>query len=303
MSQTIYNSSPPIYRGDATVRLADWVIRAGAIYSMATDRKVYRAIAIRDEWIVAVSEDPHGLDALIWGGTRVIDDADLTLVPAFYDTHQHLIIHAEDMLNVMVDHVTNLSQFLDLIAQRAAQTPAGQWIKTSIGWRESNLAEGRLPNAPELDSVAPNHPVLVKRGGHVAVANSLAMAMAGITRDTPDPQGGIIQRFPDGTPNGILIERSAFEPVEKLLPPLTVEQKVEGLRFGHQIEGGQVGQGGRIGRGDHDPLLLLGSVGAGDDFQRPPVLARAIAECAGYLDPLARSLRALPPSRLRGLLE
>jgi predicted amidohydrolase YtcJ len=238
MSQTIYNSSTlpggqvsPIYRGDATVRLADRVIRAGAIYSMASDRKVYRAIAIRDEWIVAVSEDPHGLDALIEGGTRVIDDADLTLVPAFYDTHQHLIIHAEDMLNVMVDHVTNLAQFLDLIAQHAAQTPTGQWIKTSIGWRESNLAEGRLPTAPELDSVAPNHPVLVKRGGHVAVANSLALALAGITRDTPDPQGGIIQRFPDGTPNGILIERPAFEPVEKLLPPLTVEQKVEGLRL------------------------------------------------------------------------
>jgi predicted amidohydrolase YtcJ len=68
MSKTI---SPR--EASATVRLADKIIRAGAIYSMAEDRNVYRSIAIRDEWIVAVSQDPHGLDGLITTGTHVVD--------------------------------------------------------------------------------------------------------------------------------------------------------------------------------------------------------------------------------------
>jgi predicted amidohydrolase YtcJ len=65
-----------------TPRLADLVIRAGAIYSMAEDHAVYRAIALRDEWIIAISSDPYGLDALISAGTRVVDDPTLTLMPA-----------------------------------------------------------------------------------------------------------------------------------------------------------------------------------------------------------------------------
>src|SRR6516165_9083609 len=70
-----------------SLRLADVVIRAGAIYSMAPNRTIYRAIALRDERVVAVSADANGLDALIVGGTHVLDDRQLTLLPAFYDTH------------------------------------------------------------------------------------------------------------------------------------------------------------------------------------------------------------------------
>lgn len=99
MSQTV---SPYEIR-PATAHLADRVIRAGAIYSMAADRQVYRAIAIRGEWIVAVSEDPHGLDGLVSADTRVIDEPGLTLLPAFDDTHNHFILGAEDISLVQVD--------------------------------------------------------------------------------------------------------------------------------------------------------------------------------------------------------
>jgi predicted amidohydrolase YtcJ len=81
MSQKIF--SPESHH---PLRLADLLIRAGAIYSMAQGRNVYRALAIRDEWIVAVSEDPHGLDGLISAGTRVLDASELTILPAFEDT-------------------------------------------------------------------------------------------------------------------------------------------------------------------------------------------------------------------------
>src|SRR5436305_13849080 len=104
-------------------RLADLLIRAAAIYSMAQDRTVYQAIAIRDEWIVAVSQDPHGLDGLIGAGTHVLDVPDLTLLPAFEDTHNHLMFAAQNMSLVPVDQAHTLAEFIDLIRQRAAQTP------------------------------------------------------------------------------------------------------------------------------------------------------------------------------------
>lgn len=210
--------------------LADLVIRAGMIYSMTEGRQTFRAIAIRDEWIVAVSEDPHGLDGLITAETHVLDDPGLTLLPAFEDTHNHFILAAQNTLLVPVDQAQNLAEFVELIRQQAARTPAGEWIRTSDAWHEVNLQEGRLPTAPELDAATRDHPVLVRRGGHVAVANSLALHLGGITRDTPDPQGGTIVRFPDGTPNGVLIEGPAHAPVSRLVPPATFEQSVEGLK-------------------------------------------------------------------------
>ena len=226
MSQTLsqrYASETP--------RLADQVIRAGAIYSMAEDRKVYRAIAIRDEWIVAFSEDPHGLDGLITAGTYVVDNPGLTIIPAFDDTHNHLIFAAQNMGLVPVDKAHTLAEFIDLIRQRASQTPAGTWIQTSAAWHEVGLAEGRLPTAPELDEATREHPVVVRRGGHVVVANSLALTLGGITRDTPDPQGGTIARFPDGTPTGVLIEAPAYAPVTELVPAMTFDEMIEGLKL------------------------------------------------------------------------
>jgi hypothetical protein len=226
MSQKTFSSAP-----HHPLRLADTLIRAGAIYSMAQDRNVYRAIAIRDEWIVAVSQDPHGLDSLISAGTRVLDAPDLTILPTFEDTHNHFILAAQNISLVPVDRAHTLAEFIDLIRQRAAQTPPGTWIQTSAAWHEVILAEGRLPTAPELDEATREHPVVVRRGGHVAVANSLALELAGITRETPDPHGGTIVRFPDGTPNGVLIEAPAHSPVTRLVPATTFEQMVKGLKL------------------------------------------------------------------------
>ncbi len=131
---------------NAAVRLADSVIRAGAMYSMAEDRKVYQSIAIRDEWIVAVSEDPHGLDELITTGTHVVDEPSMTIIPTFFDTHNHFIIAARNMGKVPADQAHNIAELVELIRQRAAQTPPGQWVQTLDAWHESNLAAGRLPD-------------------------------------------------------------------------------------------------------------------------------------------------------------
>jgi len=230
MSQTV---SPR--EASATVRLADSIIRAGAIYSMAGDRKAYRAIALRDEWIVAVSEDPHGLDGLVSAGTQVVDEPGVTIIPAFDDNHNHFILAAENLGFVQADQAHSITELVDLIRQRAASSPAGQWIRTSTTWDESNLAEKRLPTAEELDQATSEHPVWVKKGGHEGVANSLALRLAGITSQTPDPPHGTIQHAADGTPTGVLLSTPAMSLVEHLIPPLPLEQQVLDLRQACQL--------------------------------------------------------------------
>jgi predicted amidohydrolase YtcJ len=229
MQQQPHASASSTSTSTDTPRLADQVIRVGAIYSMAEDRAVYRAIALRDEWIVAVSGDPHGLDGLISSGTHVVDDPGLTLLPALYDTHNHLLEAARNFSMVPADQAHSIAELVDLIRQRAAQTPVGQWIQTTNAWNEANLAEGRLPTATELDAATSEHPVLVRRGGHNGVANSRALQLAGITRETLNPPGGTYGRLPDGTPNGVL-EGGAVYVVAGLIEPTPFEEQVAGLQ-------------------------------------------------------------------------
>ncbi len=209
-------------------RLADLVIRARAIYSMAPNRTVYRTIALRDEWIVAVSADTHGLDELITADTHVLDDQRLTLLPAFYDTHNHLREATHNLNFVPVERAKSVAEFIDLIHFRAAQTSPGEWVQTSNSWHERNLAEQRLPTVHDLDAATTTHPVLARRGGHLAIANSLALQRAGITKDTPNPSGGTIGHFPDGSLNGI-VEGGAVYIFSRVIPPQPFEQQVASI--------------------------------------------------------------------------
>jgi predicted amidohydrolase YtcJ len=218
-------------RSDHAPRLADLIIRAGRIYSMAPDRRVFRALAVRDEWIVAVSEDPHGLDGLIGDGTRVVDDSGLTVLPTFIDTHNHFSHAIRNAHLIEADRANSMAELIELIRQDAATKPAGAWVLTSDEWNESNLDEERLPTAAELDQATQDHPVWVKRGGHIGSANSLALQLAGIRRDTPDPPGGRIERNSDGTPTGVLVSGPAYLSVERLIPLLPFEQRMDNLRL------------------------------------------------------------------------
>ena len=195
---------------------------------MDAAHRVGRAIAIRDEWIVAVSDDPDGLDGLCDPRTRVLNGRPLTLLPAIFDTHEHLLEASRNLALVRDDEARSLGELIDFIRARAVQTPPGQWIVTSMSWNEGDLAEGRLPTVAELDSATDAHPVLCPRGGHICAANRLALRLAGIARDTPDPPGGAIGRNGDGVPNGIL-EGSAAQVIKELVPPAPIDRQVADL--------------------------------------------------------------------------
>ena len=158
----------------------------------------------------------------------MIEDAGLTLLPALFDSHEHLLESARNLGRVRAEDARSLDQLIRMLAERAANTPPGQWVETSMGWNESNLAERRLPTAAELDRASDTHPVLVPRGGHVCVGNTLALRAAGITPDTPDPPGGTIGRLEDGALSGVL-ESWLAQKIKSLVPPPPLEESVADL--------------------------------------------------------------------------
>ena len=210
------------------VRLADLVISAQKIYSMRPDRAVLRSIAIRDGRVVAVAPEPDGLDELVSAGTQVVDDPELVLYPAFIDTHNHQLWAARDLEYVPLEDARTIASLVAQLRARAAATPAGEWVISSRCWHETHLQEGRLPTAAELDLASVAHPIFVQRGGHVGVANTAALALAGISKDSPNPPRGTVVRDSEGVPTGTLIE-GAIEPVRRLLPPVTFGQDVAHL--------------------------------------------------------------------------
>jgi predicted amidohydrolase YtcJ len=213
----------------AARREADLVIRAGAVRTCEPGQAVQRSLAVRGERVVAVSDDPHGLDGWVGEETRVMDAPDSTVLPSFDDTHTHLIFAGHGAFDVPVHQARDIPEFLDLIRRRAAVTPEGEWIRTTTNWQELNLAERRMPTAAELDSVTERHPVLVKRGGHNDVVNSAALRLAGISETTPEPPGGIIGKDEHGRLTGRLTD-NALHLVERLVPQPDATQRVEGLR-------------------------------------------------------------------------
>jgi predicted amidohydrolase YtcJ len=180
----------------------DYLIRAGAAHSMTGG--TYRAVGLAGPRIAAVSEYPDGLDDLAGGDTTIVDAGDLTLLPAFADSHEHLMEASRNTLKVPVDRARSVAEFTAMVGAAVRAAAPGDWVVTSVGWHESNLLENRLPTLAELDATAPDHPVLARRGGHLAVVNSAALRAAGIDAGTPDPAGGKFGRRRDGSRDGVL---------------------------------------------------------------------------------------------------
>jgi predicted amidohydrolase YtcJ len=208
---------------------ADLILRVGAIHPFDGQGRVYRSLAVRDGRILAVDARADGLEDLRGPQTRVLDGAGWTLLPAFHDTHNHQLFTGLDQANVSLLDARDIGDVVAALAARCQATPPGEWVVSSRCWHETNLREGRLPTARELDAASTAHPVCVRRGGHVVVVNSLGLERAGIDEHTPDPPGGSILRDGSGRPLGPLIEFPAFAAVEAQLPKPTFADRVAAL--------------------------------------------------------------------------
>lgn len=215
----------------STTLAADLIVRAVTVRTMDPAAGPVTALAVSDGTIAAVAGPGTEPDLLkAWRGpdTVVLDDAGLVVLPAFVDTHNHLVLAARNVLGVPVSRARDIAQLVGLIRDQAAHIPPGQWIITAADWHELQLSERRLPTAAELDQATADHPVLLARGGHNGVLNSAGLRAAGIGPGTTDIEGGFIARDAAGRPSG-WVQDAALDLVRAILPPLPAERLASGL--------------------------------------------------------------------------
>lgn len=192
--------------------IADLVLINGEIATCDADFSRCTAIAVRGGRILAVGDD--SLAALAGTTGRVVDLSGRFVLPGMVDGYSHVMSSGLDLLasggKVNITTLRSIDEIVAAIARRAATTPPGEWIATSCMFR-GGLADGRWPDRHDLDRAAPDHPAYIMQGGRPILANSRALALAGIDRNTPDPvdPGGRITRDPHGEPTGQLIGGAA----------------------------------------------------------------------------------------------
>jgi predicted amidohydrolase YtcJ len=174
------------------------------------------AAAIRDSRFLAVGSDDEILD-LAGTTTRKIDLEGRTLLPGLSDSHIHFYDHALGPKRLQLADSTSVDDLRRRLRTFAEQIPQGEWI-SGRGWNETRWSEQTIPSRTDLDQAAPDHPVILWRSDmHLAIVNSLALEKAGITKQTPDPPQGRIDRDSSGEPSGGLRER-AINIVRDLIP-------------------------------------------------------------------------------------
>ena len=195
----------------------DLLLHSGVVLTLDEAGASGTALAIRDGAVLAVGGD--GLRDR-YATEREVDLAGRTALPGFNDAHIH--IRGRARRHLPLAGVSSIEELQDLVAAKADELGPGEWI-TGYGWSEDEVREARRPLRADLDAAASQNPVILTRaGGHSAVASSLALSLAGVDRNTPQPEGGVIERGPDGALNGVIRERQDL--VSRLVPDATPEE-------------------------------------------------------------------------------
>ena len=207
---------------------ADLALVNGDFYTVNPAEPEAQAVAVRDGKILAVGSNAE-IREFIGRRTRVIDLRGRFAMPGFNDAHTHLGGAGALKMSVDLRGARSIAEFQARVRQALGRYRRGEWI-TGAGWDQTLWPGEQYPTRQELDAVSRTHPIyLVRVDGHGAVANSLALKLAGITPATPDPPGGHIVRDPKtGEPTGML-EESATQLVERRIPPHSQSERRRAL--------------------------------------------------------------------------
>ena len=221
-------AAPATFTWAAARPVPELIIYDAHIVTVDQHFSIARAAAVANGKFIEVGSNEQVL-ASAGPHTRKIDLHGRTVLPGFNDTHNHqLLVGKTFYISVDLTHVRSIKDIQAALAQRIKTLQPGQWVQGTRGWWEYELAEGRLPTRYDLDAISPRNPVEIP-GPHYMIANSLALKLGGITRDTPDPQGGEIRKDPrTGEPTGLLFDRAA-RPIAQLLPKPTRDEQLRGL--------------------------------------------------------------------------
>jgi predicted amidohydrolase YtcJ len=206
---------------------ADLVLRGGRVWA-GKGRPAATAIAVKDGRVAALGSDTD-VQPLIGPGTRVVDLHGRLVVPGFNDAHVHFLSGGFGLLSVDLRDARDEQDFAARIGAHARTLPRGTWIQEG-NWDHETWPSKALPTRALIDAVTPDHPVFVQRlDGHMALANSLALRLAGVTRESKDPDGGTIVRDAAGEPTGILKD-NAEELVTRAIPEPSREMNLRAAR-------------------------------------------------------------------------
>jgi predicted amidohydrolase YtcJ len=207
---------------------ASLVLLNGKIWTVNDAQPRAQAVACLGSRIVAVGSNDE-IRKWIGAATEVIDLGGKLVLPGFNDAHVHFFSGGENLASVQLRDAKSEDEFRKRIAEFAAKQPVGRWI-TGGDWDHENWTPARLPTRQLIDAVTAGHPVFVNRlDGHMALANSQALQLAGITRDTPDPPGGTIVRDAAGEPTGVLKD-AAMERIYRAIPAPSDDQIADAVR-------------------------------------------------------------------------
>ena len=189
---------------------ADLILHNANVISLDPRCPRGNAVAIKGSRIQAIGPGPEVL-ACKGPGTTLVDCCGKTVLPGFNDAHCHIMAYVASQAYIDCSRMKSIAEVQAAVRERAAMTLPGQWI-TGAGYNEFYLAEKRHPTRQDLDPVSAGHPVrLIHRTWHASVLNTLAMQMVGISDETEEPPGGIIDRdLESGEPSGILYEMNAY---------------------------------------------------------------------------------------------
>ncbi|MGH7584681.1 MAG: amidohydrolase [Gemmatimonadales bacterium] len=206
---------------------ADLVV-FGQVWTGDTARPAARAVAIRGDTVVAVG-DSADIARLVGEETEVLANGEGSVTPGFGDAHSHFTDGGFQLISVELRDADSPAEMVHRIQEFGAALPKGEWI-VGGNWDHERWAGTPLPRREWLDSVTPDHPVFVQRlDGHMGVANSLALRLAGVSRTTPDVAGGEIVRDPrTGEPTGVLKD-GAMNLLYKVIPAPTDAQRDSAL--------------------------------------------------------------------------
>ena len=216
---------------EAAKPVADAVVLHGKVYTLNPVKPWTEAVAVRAGKIVAVGTD-YEIEKLRGEGTRVIDAAGNLVLPGFVDCHIHFLDGSLSLGRVNLEGAKDAADIQQRLKDYAAKNPGDGWI-LGRGWDYAMFGAAALPDKKYLDEIFPDRPVFLEGyDGHTYWANSKALAMAGITKDTPNPPNGVVVRDPEtGEATGALKE-AASELVRKIVPKPTRGEKIAALHAG-----------------------------------------------------------------------